>query len=399
MYLPAKPEIVYIRPSLSTGGVLFSDIEFLKVLGDLGYRIKIITGRVFDQSALKFILEQRYELIEDQHFDKLYLDKTKDEQRHIKISECLRKLIDNPQAILFFSNQFVGSHIQFSRASCILAEEYKAIFRNYDPADIDLTMLLEFSQKKIRFSPISKLLALQLEKYVQDKSKISVAPFFMDSERYKYARQNREILRKLYGYTSDSILVFQPTRVAPVKRCDKALILAHGLQKHYGNSKTISLVISGGSENLQGGFDETRKIQNIAKELGVANFFLKRGLGYFVETAIYYAMADVVTYMSDIEGFGTIPAEAANSGVPLVTTYYKNILGDNVFEEAYPEYDAIITETGNTDLVLTDVVKKVVDELENSTIDFEKNRKVSNGACFDVSNHISEIKNFIKILL
>lgn len=365
---------VYIRPALVTGGVLFADLEILLLLKKLGNEVQIVTGKVLDTGVSRHIYENGYHLIEDAEFDQLYLQSAENSTESMVIADRLRKLIPK-EAVLLFSNQFVGEHSAFAKATVELSNEHKVIYRLHDP--ISLTEIVKDAPlENVTFLPINSALAIQVYSLCGKQSRCHEVPFFLAFERYTYALRRRRIVRKLFGYTHNSVVLFQPTRIAPNKRCDRALLLASKLQQYFGEEKIVSLVISGGSENIQGGYDETRKIMHLAKELDFHNLYIKRGLHYFVENPMFYAIADLVTFMSDYEGMGVVPAEASVAHTPLVTTNYKNILGDPVFESAYPGLQAIIVPDAVETVVPESVVEACAEELICPKIEHKKNLSV-----------------------
>lgn len=365
---------VYIRPALVTGGVLFADLEILLLLNQLGYDVHIVTGKVLDTGVSRHIYENGYHLIEDAEFDQLYLHAAENVSESKPITDRLRKLIPK-ESVLLFSNQLVGEHKAYAKATIELSREYKTMYRLHDP--ITLTDIVRDAPlENVTFLPINSALATQVYSLCGESVRCHEIPFFLAFNRYTYALKRRKIVRKLFGYTEHSIVLFQPTRIAPNKRCDRALLLASKLQQFFGEEKIVSLVISGGSENIQGGYEETRKIMHLSKELGFHNLYIKRGLHYFVENPMFYAIADLVTFMSDYEGMGVVPAEASVAYTPLVTTNYKNLLGDPVFESAYPGLQAIMVPDAVETVIPDAVVEACAEELLHPKINHKKNLSI-----------------------
>lgn len=131
-------------------------------------------------------------------------------------------------------------------------------------------------------------------------------------------------LRNVLGVAADDYLLLQPTRVVPRKRIERAMQLAARLQL------PCTLVVSHASGDE--GAEYAAFLEEIASLLRVKTVFAaelfapERGLradgGKRYSLADAYAPADLVTYPSDIEGFGNAFLEAIYYGRPLVMCAY-----------------------------------------------------------------------------
>lgn len=131
-------------------------------------------------------------------------------------------------------------------------------------------------------------------------------------------------LRSTLGIADDEYVLLQPTRVVPRKRIERAIELASRL----GLPCTLLVSHASGDE----GSDYVAFLQDNAAQLGVKMVFAdeyfapQRGVrpdgGKLYALGDAYAPAGIVTYPSDIEGFGNAFLEAVYFSRPLVMCAY-----------------------------------------------------------------------------
>ena len=166
-------------------------------------------------------------------------------------------------------------------------------------------------------------------------------------------------LRSELGIDEGESVLLQPTRVVPRKRIERAIELASRLDM----PTTLLVSHASGDE----GSDYASFLQEKASRLGVKMLFAdeyfgpERGVrpngGKLYSLGDAYAPADIVTYPSDIEGFGNAFLEAVYFGRPLVMC-------------AYDVYKADIEPKGFRvvsfeDYVTADTVRDVREVLQN----------------------------------
>lgn len=195
----------------------------------------------------------------------------------------------------------------------------------------------------------------------------TVIPNVMDFENPpappdEYAADVRETL----GVEDDELLVLQPTRVVKRKGIEHAIELV----KRLGMKAKLVISHASGDE----GYDYERRVKEYSKMMGVNTVFVsdiiaeKRGTtasGQKIYTLYdIYPYADLVTYPSNIEGFGNAFLEAIYFKKPiLVNTYsiYRTDIKPKGFQTI--EIDGFVTEKAvkQTKQVLTD--KKLQEEM------------------------------------
>jgi len=135
----------------------------------------------------------------------------------------------------------------------------------------------------------------------------------------------RENLRARLGFDNGEVFLLQPTRIVPRKRIERAIELARWLQR------PCKLVISHSAGDE--GYEYQSYLADYAEALGVDVIFGDHIFEYQRrETAegekIYsledaYYCADLVTYPSQIEGFGNAFLEAIYYRKPLMVSSYE----------------------------------------------------------------------------
>lgn len=158
-----------------------------------------------------------------------------------------------------------------------------------------------------------------------------------------YARD----LRRDLGLEPDELLILQPTRVVQRKGIEHAIELV----KRLGLNARLVISHSSGDE----GYDYERHLRHFAQMLGVKTFFA-RGLirtereqtedgrkTYGLADA--YLVADLVTYPSELEGFGNAFLEAIYYRRPIVVNNY-TIFSIDIKPKGFNviQFDGYITE-------------------------------------------------------
>jgi glycosyltransferase involved in cell wall biosynthesis len=132
-------------------------------------------------------------------------------------------------------------------------------------------------------------------------------------------------LRESLGLTSDEVFLLQPTRVVPRKRIERAIELARRLRM----PSTLVVSHSSGDE----GDEYQAYLADYAEVMGVRVIFGPELFGYvrgrtsdgrkIYSLADAYQQADLVTYPSQVEGFGNAFLEAIYYRRPLLMSSYE----------------------------------------------------------------------------
>lgn len=154
-------------------------------------------------------------------------------------------------------------------------------------------------------------------------------------------------IRSALGVLPGEWMILQPTRVVQRKGIEHAIELVHRLKK------PARLVISHAAGDEGDAYE--RRVREFAIELGVSTNFVsdiiqgRRGItadGRKVYTlADVYPVADLVTYPSDIEGFGNAFLEAIYYHRPIVVNNY-SIFGIDIKPKGFHviEFDGYVTD-------------------------------------------------------
>jgi len=141
------------------------------------------------------------------------------------------------------------------------------------------------------------------------------------AEEYKGSSNKSMELKKFIGLDDDDVLVLQPTRIVPRKRIERSIEIVQNLKDF-----NPILVISHASGDE--GDSYSRHILEYAKKMNVKIVILGHLIGsnQSIEKkftlADIYKSADLVTYPSNIEGFGNAFLEAVYYKKPIVVNRY-----------------------------------------------------------------------------
>jgi glycosyltransferase involved in cell wall biosynthesis len=132
-------------------------------------------------------------------------------------------------------------------------------------------------------------------------------------------------LRQKLGIPEGSFLLLQPTRIVPRKRIEHAIELARRL----GEKAVLVISHHGGDEGRE--YDrylhEYANILNVPVKFAAESFAVRRGIGAdggkIYSLADAYTQADLVTYPSQIEGFGNAFLETIYYQRPIVLNNYE----------------------------------------------------------------------------
>jgi glycosyltransferase involved in cell wall biosynthesis len=175
-------------------------------------------------------------------------------------------------------------------------------------------------------------------------------------------------LRKDLGIGSEQKIFLQPTRFVPRKGIHRAVELVARLRADYGLDGVLVVTGPAGDE----GYEYQQKVLAEAAQAGVRVICAAEGVG-FVRGASggrkrytmgdVYVYADLVTFPSDLEGFGNPVIEAAMYERPLFVNRYPVLddilmLADDRFDFIVIDGDVTTAAVARTYEVLTDPVAR-----------------------------------------
>jgi glycosyltransferase involved in cell wall biosynthesis len=171
-------------------------------------------------------------------------------------------------------------------------------------------------------------------------------------------------LRKDLGISSEQKIFLQPTRFIPRKGIHRAVELVARLRADYGLDGV--LVVSGPAGDE--GYEYEQKVLAEAAQAGVKVICAAEGVG-FVRSASggrkrytmgdAYVYADLVTFPSDLEGFGNPVIEAAMYGRPLFVNRYPVL--DDILMLAEDRFDFIVIDGDVTTAAVACTYKVLTD--------------------------------------
>jgi glycosyltransferase involved in cell wall biosynthesis len=174
-------------------------------------------------------------------------------------------------------------------------------------------------RKADRIYVVSNFVGKEIQKrFSVDSNRIRVTSNGVTSKRCD--PEQRQILRKSYGYDSDKIVLYVGTILN--RRHVPELI-----QSMSKLDRSIRLAVIGENRTYP-----HQDLRSLVRQLGLeARVTL---LDYVSEKLLqdYYRMADLFVYLSDYEGFGIPPLEAMSYGIPAVLSQTPAM--DEIFREA-----------------------------------------------------------------
>lgn len=323
--------IAYLKPGMGTGGSTMAGINLMNQLAKLGANVTLTTGYIGADinNLIPGTIERNVDPKMDPYVEKNPVELIKTWTSKIKTLENI-----SPTIILYFSFMFVPQELSDFIAD--LSQEVNLIIPMFDPPQhIDAFARLS-SQTLILPGTNS------LKKYLQQllpNTRYKVLPPFFDSDLVARVRDKGKIREELKT-DNQSILLVQPTRVDFNKGIDRAVILASSIGKKTG--RMTELVVTGGYGNNRSEKIK-RELEVLATSLGVRISFL----GNIDNPYDIMSAADIVTFLSSIEGFGMPPAEAAYLGKPVVTSSYVNQLNNPIFNEIYGDFEFVVDDSGS----------------------------------------------------
>jgi glycosyltransferase involved in cell wall biosynthesis len=157
-------------------------------------------------------------------------------------------------------------------------------------------------KKAARIRVVSERIKKSIEEHIQPTATITVLPIFTDTERFRHAPIDRDLIQRFAAFTKKILVV---SRLEPEKNVALAI-----RSFAMAAPKDACLIIVGGGA-LRASLGRT------VDELKIANrvFFENSS-----DVALYYKIADLVLVPSHYEGYGLVILEALAAGKPVLST-------------------------------------------------------------------------------
>lgn len=204
-----------------------------------------------------------------------------------------------------------------------LAELKNQVSLNADEWESDLRVGIErltvaIADRLIASTPLD---SAHLERYYEaEGNRIAVVPCGVDFDRFQTG--SRQAARRSLGFGSEALVLFVG-RIQQLKGIDLLIRTAAALAARFrtGGLPPFRVCIVGGrpsgaAADPEGA--EFRRLQHLAEDLGVAQYFRWVGAVAHEELPRYYQAADVTVMPSTYESFGLVALESMACGTPVV---------------------------------------------------------------------------------
>ncbi len=359
-----KPNVLYVRTGLWPGGVNYADLNLLDTMQQNGFKVRILTGALSDELRYENNNKYRIPIEINSSLDKLNRKEWSGDKRVREISDAIEICSKKHKSGVIFVGQPFYNFPEFNEAVVSSSRGHDTVLRIHDPVD-DESSLRKVSQRTK--GAVTTGIIAGIIKDSNPTMDVSVIPPGLDFSDFESERDARRKIRQRHEIGGKDIVILQPTRVASQKRIDRAVNLAHNLQDRLSGERAVYLLVTGGNEPIQTAIDEKRRLEKISRKLGFSNLIFLNGVPAFggdFRLTDYYNSADLVTFMSETEGFGLPPAESSLVGIPCVTTRYTDSRSHSVFDEVYGGFEFIMEEDRTGEGVSSEVIDQVVEAIE-----------------------------------
>lgn len=371
-----KERISYIKPGMAVGGATMADIELFRIFKVLGKEIHINTGFV-DKRIQLSLQHDGFEVTVNPLYDRYHKFNSIAEG-----SADVDKLFSEEfkrSNLTIISQSFLGDADVFNNAlSSSLNHGYtgQTWLRSHDHIRDKKNF------EKIGERPLCLPTTRALENHMNvlnPNSQTFVLPYYIDRTRFnkQLEEHSAKETRDHLGLSKNDFIIFQPSRVDPRKRIGKSVYLASELQKRLGNRKVV-LLVAGGAEPIKAHKEERKRLTKLAQDNGFYNLVFLNGLsgdGQFRRVTDYIrpGVANLVTFMSEIDAFGIPPLECSMAGVPCVTSSFQDELGYSAFDYNYGNHGfSFVLDDDPENFVSEDTLQKAVLFAKNPSL-FDNN--------------------------
>ena len=330
-------------------GVGLTDRWLKKGFALLGHEVILIAGKISDQSPGYQIplLYHHHPQIHQLYLASLYPQSSEQELRAMifalgkKILRQLREIIKKEKIEMLFGSNLLSIAMNYPAGwaldQLLQGEEIRILARHCDfwweRGRYLSTPLKEFLQQY--FPPLSPLLRhlvinslSQRSLWRRKKIKAAIIPDFFD---FNYQLDLTEEKKQYFARNfllPQNLVILQPSRIVRRKRVDRGIILAAYLRRF--KKHPVQVLITGAAGDEPGNF--LQKVEATVKKYRVPTTFLASKLAYHYgqekgETIyplfLTYEMADLIFFLSEVEGFGNQVVETFFFRKPLVINSYK----------------------------------------------------------------------------
>ncbi len=376
-------------------------MSLFKVLREIGQDIQIHTG--FIDSRLQLSLQQQgFNVTINPLFDRNFqFESLNDGTGNV---EVILKQIINESPLTIISQSFLGDAEVFNIAlSNLLSQEFMGHtwLRSHDHIrDKDEFQVID---DRTLCLPTTRALKEYI-KLLNPNIKVSVLPVFVDQKEFsgQFKKHSSKEVRECLGFRKNDFIIFQPTTVNSRKRIGKSIYLSAMLQKKLPGRR-VFLLIAGGNEPHKHQ-EEKERLITYAKKLGLENLFFLDGLTgecefRRVSDYIRPGVANIVTFMSEIDAFGVPPLECSIAGVPCITSSFKDEKGYLSFDYNYRQQGfSFILDDVPGDIVsdvTLDQVTRIAVNPGIITTDLLNNQKLAEKK-YGIENIRQELKTLLK---
>ncbi len=291
-------KVLYILPDLyGTGGISRYNLNFINVLADSGFNLKIISKN--DKNA------NFYKNIKVLSFGKF---------KYKFLKNIFFALTIFWQSLIFKPDITICAHINFSficaLASVFLGKKYFLIVYGIDIWKENSKRKNYGLKKAKKIIAISKFTASKcIEIDNKFKEKIEIIPPFVDKDKFFPKEKSQELIKK-YNLKNKKVIltVARLSKTEAYKGYDKVIKAMPKILKEVPEAIYI----------LVGSGEDIKRIKKIVKENNLENKVILTGFVDDKELVDYYNLTDVFVMPSKGEGFGIVFLEALACGVPVI---------------------------------------------------------------------------------
>lgn len=367
------PRVLFMKTGLWPGGGTYADLRLLTAFERENVPVSIVTGNLHDMIRQDNEQSRRFSIEENASLDKKNTELGSGDQRVQRIMDTIGEIAHrNGCNILLVSSPFF-TFGEYNEAVVQLSKSTGTILRIHDPVDDVASLQAVDPRAKVA---ATTAINAELISGLHPSLDVVVLPPFLNFSDYVPQEGAREKVRNKYGIRNEDVLVLQPTRVSSQKGIGRALYLAAEMNRQIGNKRNVFLLVTGGNEPVATAVQEQQKLLELARQYKFDNLIFLNGVpshGGEFQLADYYKSANLITFLSQVEGFGLPPAESAIVGVPCVSSRFIGSRGHQVFDEVYDGFDFIIEQDLHSDRVSPVTIERAVDVI-NHPNDQEESR-------------------------
>ena len=213
---------------------------------------------------------------------------------------------------------------------------------------------LKNSNKKARFTAVSKQVCKELNEMGISKDRMIYIPNGVDVDLFKPS-DGKRMLRKNFGIPEDDLIILSLGRLSNAKQPHKLIEIFSSIEKEIEN---VTLVIAGNGELL-----ETTK--NLSKKNKLKNIIFLGHVDHKIEAPDVYACSEYYMMTSKYEGQPLTLLEAMSSGLSCIVSDIPSL---KIVEDADC---GIVVDFKNVDRA----AEKIIDYLKRDNPDHFKNSR------------------------